>query len=429
MAETLHETLDCGMEWSADLIPDRHAVSFTLRVFAGTVHEPRETQGLAYMAQETITKGTEKHSGRKLSDAFDAIGASHSSWSGRESTCFACTCLPEFLQQALALHAEFLTTPTFPPESCSVAVELARQEIDALGDEPRELCDKLLNRQAYGPILGRHPLGEKETIDRIGPEHITRFWRENYAAGRAQLTLAGPIQPDRVRDSLESLFARFGSVQRAGRDPITPDFNHCRSHHHQQTEQQQIGICYPGVAVQSDEFATERVMLGVLSGGMSSRLFAQVREKLGLAYYVSAWSEHPRACGMIHVAASTTPQRCEQTYSTILREIERLAEDLSEDELQRAKTGILARTETRGDLTSARCAELSADLFHYGRPVPTEKKIERVRAVSVEDVKKYLLDHPRDRLSVVTLGPTPIEELTPVPPTKPNTKAGMPTDD
>jgi predicted Zn-dependent peptidase len=142
---------------------------------------------------------------------------------------------------------------------------------------------------------------------------------------------------------------------------------------------------------------------------MSSRLFTEVREKLGLVYYVSAWSEHPRGAGMIHLAASTTPQRCDETYATMLREVSRLAEDLTDDELERAKTGILARAKTRGEMTSSRCAEISNDLVHYGRPVPVAEKLEAVLAVTVEDVVRYLNDHPRDRLSVVTLGPKQLE--------------------
>ncbi len=412
MVERLHEKLSNGVEWAVEPVPDRHAVNLKIRLFAGMADEPTERLGLAYLVQETITKGTERRGGRELSDAFDAIGASQNSWSGRESTNFSCTCLPEFLEEALRLHAEFLRTPTFPDESCSVAVELSRQEIDGLSDEPRELCDKLLNRQAYGVKLGRHALGEHSTLDQITRDGMVEFWREHYSAARMQVTLAGPIEVDRVRSWIEEMYDGFGNSQSAGREPVAFEFEARQTHHQQDTEQEQIGICFPGVSATSEEYATQRVMLSVLSGGMSSRLFAEVREKLGLAYYVGAWAEYPRGSGMIHIAASTTPERCEQTYSTLLREVNRLGEDLSEEELERGKTGILARTETRGDLTSARCSELSGDLFHYGRLVPMEEKLERVRAVTVEDVRRYLRVHPRDRLSVVTLGPRSLEYST-----------------
>ena len=409
MIETPHEFLSCGLEMAAAILPQRHAVNFELRLHTGTAREPENRLGLAHLVEETITKGTELRSGRELSDAFDTIGASHNSWTGRENIGFGGTCLPEFLEEALKLHAEFLRRPTFPAEACAVAVELAGQEINSLNDEPRELCDKLLARQTYGPLLGRHLLGEPETLQRITRQDLAAFWRDQFSAGRMQLVVAGPIDFEQVRQWAESLFDGFGSAERAGRQPFAVEFSPRRTHHQQEAEQEQIGICYPGVEVTSPAYPVERVMLGVLSGGMSSRLFTEVREKLGLVYYVGAWSEHPRRAGMIHIAASTTPQRCGETYATILQEVSRLAEDLTEEELERAKTGILARAETRGDTTAARCAEVSADLFHYGHPVPQEEKLEAVRAVTIEDVKRYLHEHPRDRLSVVSLGPKQLE--------------------
>ena len=112
---------------------------------------------------------------------------------------------------------------------------------------------------------------------------------------------------------------------------------------------------------------------------------------------------------MIHVGASTTPDRCDKTYTTLLREIDRLAEDLTEDELRRAVTGITARREREADITHARADDIGNDLLHFGRPIPVEEKLEKIRAVTVEDIRRYLETHPRDALSVLTLGP---KELT-----------------
>ena len=100
----------------------------------------------------------------------------------------------------------------------------------------------------------------------------------------------------------------------------------------------------------------------------------------------------------------------DQTYDTLLHEINRLAEDLTDDELQRAITGIVAQTQTRGDVTRSRAARLADDLFYYGRPIPIEEKLAQVKAVTVDDVRRYLETHPRDQLGVVTLGPRELEE-------------------
>jgi predicted Zn-dependent peptidase len=112
---------------------------------------------------------------------------------------------------------------------------------------------------------------------------------------------------------------------------------------------------------------------------------------------------------MIHLGASTTPQRVGQTYATLLRETNRVAQDLTDDEVQRAINGLVAQAQTRGDVSRARANRIADDLFYYGRPIPIEEKLARIQAVTVKDIKHYLEAHPRDRLSVVTLGPRELE--------------------
>jgi len=411
MIQLAHERLPCGIEYGVVSLPRRHVVSFQIMVFAGAASEPAERLGLARILEETIDKGTELYSGRELSDQFDAIGASVGAGAGRETTTFSCTVLPEHFERAVELHAEMLRRPTFPEDACAVNLELARQELTALEDDPSALMDKLISPSALGTPLGRHPLGERETLDALTRDHLLEHWKEHFHAGAMLVAVAGPLEPQRVADTFEKHFAGFGdhAGALAGRTPWPATFTPGNTHHLKELEQEQIGICWPGVGVTHDDYPIQRVMLGILSGGMSSRLFTEVREKLGLVYSVQAWHETPRGCGMIFLGASSTPENCAQAYNTMLREVDRLAEDIEPDELERAITGIVAGNETRGDLTRARCGEMANDLFHFGHPVPTEEKMAKVQAVSMRDVKNYLARYSRDSLCVVTLGPTTLD--------------------
>lgn len=405
MKEAFHKQLPGGIEFAGLEIPHRRAVALSLRFLTGVADEPEDLLGIARLTEQTINKGTEKHDGRALADAFDEIGVQRGSAVGQESTSFACTCLPEYVQPAIDLHREFLCTPTFPEDACQVAIELANQELNTLEDDPHAFADKLLGRQAYGPVLGRHALGETETLARIDRDAIERHWRGNYSAACLQVTMAGNMDPTRAADLVERTFDGFGSSRNTGRGTHPMTFSPARTHHHKELEQQQIGICFPGVARTDPAYYPERVLLGILAGGMSGRLFTEIREKHGLVYWVSAWHEHPRGAGMIHLGASTTPERCDKTYESLLREVDRLAEDLTQDELDRAITGIVSKVKTRGDITRAHCSELAGDLFYFHRLIPLEEKLAKVRAVTIEDIKQYLQTHPRNQLSVVTLGP------------------------
>lgn len=408
-SDVVHGTLACGVEYVVEHWPDRPVAAMELRVLAGFADEPDTCLGLTHLIQELLEKGTARRTGRELLDAFDAIGARHDAWTGRECIGFACLTLPEYVDEALALYAEMFREPTFPEDAFEVAVDLARLQIQSLEDEPRELADKILTRQAYGPRLGRHPLGEPDTLERITRDTLVEHWRQWFQGGRIQIGLAGPIDADRLAARVEALFGGFGSPEPQGRRPWPIEFSPGYRHEQRDLEQEQIALCWPGAPYGSDDYFIERVLLGVLSDGMSSRLFTEVREKQGLVYAIDAWHEHPRSGGMIHVAASSTPANCDRTLRTILREIDRVQEDLTDDEIARAVHAIVARTETRADITRTRCAEVAADLFRLGRVIPTQEKLDRVQQVGVADVRDYLQRHPRDALCIVTLGPRPLE--------------------
>lgn len=405
MEQVEHRRLDCGIELAVLPLTGRPVAAIEIRALAGYAFERPEYLGVAHVVDEAIVKGTAKRDGRALNDAFDVIGATHGSYAGRETFGFSCLCLPEFLGQAVALHAEMIRTPSFPQDACEVAVDLAQQSLAALNDDPQELAKKLLHKQAYGDPLGRHPLGEEETLSRIGREQIMEHWRRHFCAPRMLVAVAGAVEAGKVADLFEREFERFASSDGDAADGFPLRFCPGRSHHEKDLEQEQIAICFPGSAARDPDFPVSQVVLGVLSGGMGARLFTEVREKQGLVYWVGAWTDQSRLGGMFHLGASTTPENLEKTYTTLLREIDRLSEDLTEAEVERAVSGIVTRHKTRGDITRARASELVEDLFYHGRPIPAEEKMAKVRAVTIKDICDYLAAHPRDRLSVVTVGP------------------------
>ncbi|UCG17232.1 MAG: insulinase family protein [Phycisphaerales bacterium] len=406
---TTHRRLENGIELACATLPHRRAVAIEFRMLAGTVDDPADRLGLARVVEETVAKGTAKRDARAVSDAFDAIGASHSSWTERECLRFTSLTLPEYVDRSIELHAEFLRTATFPQQFVDVAVELGRHELQALDDDPQALADKLVGRQAYGPILGRHPLGEFETLDRITRDDVVTFWRSTFETGRMQVATAGAIEADAAADSLQRHFDGFGSPDSCGRDIRPIEFNAARTHYPKDTQQVQIALGLRGLPKGHPEYFVQRVVLAILSGGMSSRLFTEVREKQGLVYWVSAWGEFPRGAGMLFVGASSRIEHCERAYATIFRELDRLTEDITQEELDRAITQIEVSMVIRGDRTGARCGELADDLFHYGQPVPVEEKLARVRAVTLDDIKRYQSEHPWRPRSIVTLGPKEIE--------------------
>lgn len=244
-AELFHTWLESGVEFAADVLPQRNTVAMCFRVLTGVVDEPAELTGISGIVERTLSKGTRRYDGRALADAFDALGARWASVSGRQSTLVRVVCLPEFTAEVVDLVGEMVRHPTFPEDACRVAVELAQQELKHIEDEPHELLRRLIQRLTLGPVLGRYPGGEAETLPRITPEAIREHWRKVFHAGRIQAAVAGPVDPAALAARVDETFTGFGSPEKAGRAPADFEFRPAREHSHKELEQQHIAITLP----------------------------------------------------------------------------------------------------------------------------------------------------------------------------------------
>ncbi len=401
----VHQTLPCGAELGVESLPGRRTVTLALRFLGGLALEAPEHTGACSLVESLLSKGTERYDGRGIANAFDHMGGNLSTATGRQTSLLRVLCLPEALSEAIDLLAELIRRPTFPEDACRVAVDLARQDLTHLEDEPQALLRRHTQRLTLGDQWGRDPDGEADSLPQLTRDVLVDHWRKMYQTGRMQVAAAGPIDAERLTDALDAAFSGLGSADRAGRDIVTRDIAPRRLHVPKDLKQQYIAMTLPGLPRDDEQFAVEKVMLSVLSGGMSGRLFTEVREKQGLVYWVGAWHEQMRGCGVIHLGASTTPERCDQTFDTLLRELKRLGRDVTDDEVERSQNQLIAHRETEDDLTRARAAAISDDLFHFGHPRPLAAQIAAIKRVTRAQVLERARSLPLDQLCVATLGP------------------------
>jgi predicted Zn-dependent peptidase len=404
-ADFTHAFLDNGVEFAVDHLPQRTTVAMHFRMLTGVADDPPELTGIGSIIERTLAKGTSNYDGQALADAFDRVGAQWATASGRQSMLVRVLCLPEFTSQAIDLVAEMICRPAFPDDACRVAVQLAQEELKHLDDDPLDLLRIDSQRLTLGPVYGRFPGGQEETLPRITPELVRKHWNKRYRTGRLQVAIAGPADPKRIARQVSAAFKDLPHGEREGRGPVPVELTAARHHRSRELKQEYMVISLPGAPRGSPDYPIEQVLLGVLSGGMSARLFTEVREKQGLVYWVGAWHEQPRGLGIMNLGASTTPERCEQTYNTLLRESQRLGADLTREEADRARNSLMAHLQTEDDLTRARAGSLSDDLFHFSRPVGPIARLEALKAVTLEQVADYARRLPHDRICLTTLGP------------------------
>lgn len=410
LAETVIRThrLPNGLSLVSESIPDVRAVSFQILVPAGVVTEPASTLGITGVLENISYRGAGTRDARELSDALDELGIQRGGGADLEVSSFAASLLADDLYAALALYADIVLRPSLPPEQLDGSRMLAMQRLLSVDDNPTQKLFIDLSASYFPGPYGRSPLGTAEgleaiSIDRIKADHARRYCPEG-----AIIAVAGRFDwPELIR-TVETL---FGEWRGSPPVPSPPDPSNRERYRHisEESAQLQIGLAWPEVTAEHPGYYDGRLAVQVLSGGMGARLFTEVREKRGLVYSVAAFPRSVRGAGLVLAYAGTTPDRGQECLDVLIGELERLPQGVTEEELSRARTGLLSSLVMQGESCSARAAAIARDQFILGRVRSLSEIRAGVEAVTTESIREHLAAHgPRD-FTIVTLGPEPVE--------------------
>jgi predicted Zn-dependent peptidase len=313
----------------------------------------------------------------------------------------------ESLQDTLAIYADVVRRPHLPEDQLEDARLSCIQEIRAIEDElPQKVLQELRLLQ-YGEPFGRSPPGMLEAIEAVTIGDIRRFFDTTYHPRGAILSVAGKIDWPRLKEHVAGLFAdwRPEVVPRLQESLPAERFHHL-PHDSNQTH---IGIAYDGVPYAHPDYFQARAAIGVLSDGMSSRLFTEVRENRGLCYAVYASCHSLRDRGSVLCYAGTTTERAQETLDVVLAEIRRLAEGVTADELDRLKAKLKSSLIMQQESSPARSSTMAADWYHLGRVQTLDELRGILDGLTCESINAYLAAHPPRDFRVVTLGEHKLE--------------------
>ncbi len=407
-APVLHR-LRNGIRVVVEPIPGAQSIVLVFRFAFGAKDDPLDRLGMACVVEESLFKGTPSRDARSVFDAFDNLGVRRGASTGVEYTEFRAQLLPRHFPEAIALYSEIFKSASFPDEAVEAAKSLTLEEIKRLEDNPIQQVLYLTYQAGLGDPMGRMPLGRPETVSVITPPGVRNCWTTYCKPERLVISVAGGLDLDEILDRVDAIFGHWSA------DGETPDEVHPLSvasrsvHHEKPSEQQHIGMLFSGVPRGHDLYYPGQLLVTILSGSGSSRLFTEVREKRGLAYSVAAFYRARRGGGLVALYAGTTPDRADETFAVCHREINRVAEDLSSEELERAKTIVKGRILTTGDLPEGRAGSLAEDLFFEGRPRALDELTRRIDEVTLDRIPAYLEAFPPDPLTLVTLGPRDLD--------------------
>lgn len=399
-----------GLMLLGEEIPASSAISLSLLVPIGAASDPEEEQGAASLLCEMLHKGAGEWDARSLSAQFDALGAQRSQAAGVEVSLFSAALLAQNVNALIKLYGAFLLKPWLPPEELESVRQLAFQDLNSLEDEPASKVMVELARNYYPSPFGRCHLGTTAGVAAITPQSLRHYYQSHFQPARSVLAVAGAFQWPKLRALIEDTFSSWsGSVEPLQCPALRTEAR--QEHLPNSSNQMQIALAYPSVSLDSPDYYTAKLAVGVLSGGMAGRLFVEVREKRGLVYRVSASHSAAKGRAGVFVYAGTTPDKAQETLKVILEELHKLREGVSDEELQRAKADLKARLVMQSEITSYRASQLVNDWWHIGRVRSIEEIKAAIDAVSSADIERHVAAYPAWPHTLVTLGPQELEQL------------------
>ena len=399
--------LDNGLVILAQPMPWLRTAAFSIAVHAGVQAEPVDRGGLAGLMCEMIQRGAGPYSSRDIVELQDNLGLDHSAGVSSSLASYGATMPAAALADALALYAEIIRRPHFPEDQLEDALQVSMQELRAVEDEPTQQVMIRLKQMQYGQLSGRPSCGTQEGIESITHADVCDFYKARYRPAGAVLAIAGHFEWAEVLPLCEKLFGDWTGepADAPVLDLGKPGYEHIS----QESSQTHIAFSFDAAPFRDKDFYLLRAGVGVLSDGMSSRLFDRVREQRGLCYTVSASTHSLLDRGAVFGYAGTTPERAQETLDVTLREIAALDQGIEPAELERLKVRVQSSLIMEQESCASAVASMLSDWYHRGRVV-TAKEIEAIiESLTVEQVVEYWRTHPPKNFRLVTLGQNPLE--------------------
>lgn len=403
MQEIHTHRLSNGLTLLAEPMPGVRSLAMTLITPAGIARQHEEQQGVATMLADMVERGAGGQSSRAFSEALDTLGVHRSTSAGNRHLRFNATLIGENLDAALPLLLQQALSPNLDAAELEPVRDLCLQEIAALEDDPQRRAMIKLRQHHFPEPFGRPSDGIAEHLQSLTLDDIRAFWQSGVVPTGSILAFAGQVDWPRLKDTVAKLTGdwtgQVDEIQASG-DPLR-GYTHLEA----DTEQVHIGLGYDAPADPDETSMLQRAAVSVLSGGMSSRLFTEVREKRGLCYSVYASYAGMRDRGAVLGYAGTTTPRAQETLDVFIAELHRLAKGVEANELQRALVGMKARLVMQGESSGARAGAIAADQYVHGRPRTLAELTDRIDTVTLEDVNRFVAEHPAQDLTLVTIGP------------------------
>ena len=400
-------TLPNGVRVITESMPAFRSATIGIWADVGSAAESPERRGISHLVEHMLFKGTSRRTARQIAETMDGVGGNLNAFTDKESTCYYAKVMDQHLPLAVEVLSDMFLHSTFDQNELTKEQNVVLEEIKMYDDSPDELIhDLFIQTMWQGSNLGAPTIGFAETVTGITPADLRTHMKRHYAPNSVVVAAAGNVDHEHVVELISSAFAKFeGSCTLP--TPESPRSTPNTFFKQKDSEQAYVVLGTPGLSVRDERRYALSVLDTILGGGMSSRLFQEIREKRGLVYTVYSFQASYRGAGLFAVYAGTSPNHVNECVNVIGEQFAELRDTLVGDaELRLAKEHIKGSLTLSLESTSSRMIRIGRSEFALGRELTTEEIEAKVEEVTAQDVRALAHDLLReDALGLCVLGP------------------------
>lgn len=397
--------LDNGLRVASEKLPGAHSAAFAIAVDVGARHEELAEGGLSHLLEHMAFKGTSKMNARRIAEAFDLMGGNVNAYTSHEHTVYYAKVLKEYGPKALQLLCEIVADSVFDGVELERERDVILQEIAMHEDSPDDVVFDLFQESVFDKQpLGRSILGPEAQVAAYSRDDLISYTDKHYTPTRMVISAAGAVNHSKVLKIAQQHFgARAMGARKITPPPAT--FHQGRRTQEKDLEQVQLVLGYPGLPSSHEDYYALQVFSTILGGGMSSRLFQEIREERGLAYSVSSFSNGYQDVGVLGIYAGTTQQKLPAMLDGLKRVLDTIELGVTAAELLRAKNQLKAGVVMTRESSGAIAEWIARHLHVHGRYKTADEILEQIEAITPDDMKRVAARAFGVKPAVSALGP------------------------
>ena len=382
------EVLPNGLTILTEQMDHIRSVSIGIWVKSGSRHEDANVNGISHFVEHMVFKGTTNRSAEDIARQVDSIGGNMDAFTGKETICFNIKVLDEHLPIAVDVLSDMVLHPVFDVKEITRERGVILEEIKMDEDSPDYLVHEIFTQNFFkGHPLGKPILGTKDTVRRFDQDAVLAYYGSKFVPGNLVISAAGNVDHHQFVDLLRKQFGQLPSGSNGWHDSPPKTNSRIILRNKKALEQVQICVGVPSYPISHEKRYVSYILNTLLGGGMSSRLFQNVREKQGLVYSIFSELNPFRDTGLLSVYAGTSRESAPRVVQAIVNEFRQLKQNaISEEELKRAKDQLKGSLMLSLESSTARMSNLARQEMYYDRFFGMDEIIERIQAVTLEDL-------------------------------------------